>query len=67
QQGAAACIAAIRLLAQDVGIPAGLRDLQVKEQDLDTLATNALKDACGFTNPIQATHAQIVAIFRAAM
>ncbi|MDU3889468.1 MAG: L-threonine dehydrogenase, partial [Serratia liquefaciens] len=57
QQGAAACIAAIRLLAQDVGIPAGLRDLQVKEQDLDTLATNALKDACGFTNPIQATHA----------
>lgn len=67
QQGAAACIAAIRLLAQDVGIPAGLRDLQVKDQDLDTLATNALKDACGFTNPIQATHAQIVAIFRAAM
>ncbi|MGE6303582.1 L-threonine dehydrogenase [Serratia liquefaciens] len=67
QQGAAACIAAIRLLAQDIGIPAGLRDLQVKEQDLDTLATNALKDACGFTNPIQATHAQIVAIFRAAM
>lgn len=67
QQGAAACIAAIRLLAQDVGIPTGLRDLQVKEQDLDTLATNALKDACGFTNPIQATHAQIVAIFRAAM
>ncbi|MGO4744613.1 L-threonine dehydrogenase [Serratia quinivorans] len=67
QQGAAACIAAIRLLAQDVGIPTGLRDLQVKEQDLDTLATNALKDACGFTNPIQATHEQIVAIFRAAM
>jgi alcohol dehydrogenase len=67
QQGAAACIAAIRLLAQDVGIPAGLRDLKVKEQDFDTLAANALNDACGFTNPIQATHEQIVAIFRAAM
>ncbi|MBP1132591.1 MULTISPECIES: L-threonine dehydrogenase [Serratia] len=67
QQGAVACIAAIRLLAQDVGIPAGLRDLKVKEQDFDTLATNALNDACGFTNPIQATHKQIVAIFRAAM
>ncbi|CAI0699983.1 L-threonine dehydrogenase [Serratia quinivorans] len=66
-QGAAACIAAIRLLAKDVGIPAGLLDLKVKEQDFDTLATNALKDACGFTNPIQATHEQIVAIFRAAM
>ncbi|CAI1067882.1 L-threonine dehydrogenase [Serratia quinivorans] len=66
-QGAAACIVAIRLLAKDVGIPAGLLDLKVKEQDFDTLATNALKDACGFTNPIQATHEQIVAIFRAAM
>ncbi|MBU3891747.1 MAG: L-threonine dehydrogenase [Serratia rubidaea] len=66
-QGAAACIAAIRKLAQDVGIPAGLRDLQVKEEDFDTLAANALKDACGFTNPIQANHEQIVAIFKAAM
>ncbi|MGE6468972.1 L-threonine dehydrogenase [Serratia proteamaculans] len=66
-QGAAACIAAIRLLAKDVGIPAGLLDLKVKEQDFDTLAANALKDACGFTNPIQATHEQIVAIYRAAM
>jgi alcohol dehydrogenase len=55
------------LLAKDVGIPAGLLDLKVKEQDFDTLAANALKDACGFTNPIQATHEQIVAIFRAAM
>ncbi|WP_411754226.1 L-threonine dehydrogenase [Serratia sp. (in: enterobacteria)] len=67
QQGAAACIAAIRQLAKDVGIPAGLRDLQVKEEDFATLATNALNDACGFTNPIQASHEQIVAIFKAAM
>lgn len=67
QQGAALCIAAIRQLAKDVGIPAGLRDLKVKEEDFDTLATNALKDACGFTNPIQASHEQIVAIFNAAM
>ncbi|KAG4069600.1 hypothetical protein HA402_015677 [Bradysia odoriphaga] len=51
----------------DVGIPAGLRDLQVKEEDFATLATNALNDACGFTNPIQASHEQIVAIFKAAM
>ncbi|TQI81771.1 alcohol dehydrogenase [Serratia fonticola] len=67
QQGAALCIAAIRQLAKDVGIPAGLRDLKVKEEDFDTLAANALKDACGFTNPIQASHEQIVAIFNAAM
>ena len=45
----------------------GLRDLNVKEEDFAVLATNALKDACGFTNPIQATHEEIVAIYRAAM
>lgn len=67
EQGAAACISAIRQLAKDVGIPAGLRDLKVKEEDFATLATNALNDACGFTNPIQASHEQIVAIFKAAM
>jgi alcohol dehydrogenase len=66
-QGAAACIDAIRVLARDVGIPAGLAALKVKFDDLPTLATNALNDACGFTNPIQATHAEIVAIFTAAM
>jgi alcohol dehydrogenase len=50
-----------------LNIPAGLTELKVKLEDLEILAANALKDACGFTNPIQATHAQIVAIFKAAM
>lgn len=54
-------------LARDVGIPAGLRDLNVKEEDFNTLATNALKDACTLTNPIQCTHQDIVEIFKAAM
>lgn len=67
EQGAKACIDAIRKLARQVNIPAGLRDLNVKEEDIPVLATNALKDACGFTNPIQATHEEIMAIFRAAM
>ena len=65
EQGAEACIAAI--LAQKANIPAGLRELNVKEEDFAVLATNALKDACGFTNPIQATHEEIMAIYRAAM
>ena len=67
EQGAAACVDAIRKLARQVNIPAGLRDLNVKEEDIPVLATNALKDACGFTNPIQATHEEIMAIFRVAM
>ncbi|MBE8597674.1 L-threonine dehydrogenase [Xenorhabdus sp. BG5] len=66
-QGAEACIHTISELAKDVNIPSGLSELNVKEEDLPTLATNALKDACGFTNPIQASHEEIVAIFKAAM
>ncbi|MGE5515221.1 MAG: L-threonine dehydrogenase [Bacteroidota bacterium] len=66
-QGAAACIKAIRALSADVGIPAGLTVLNVKAEDIPVLAANALKDACGVTNPIQATQAEIEAIFRAAL
>ncbi|EAA7631877.1 L-threonine dehydrogenase [Salmonella enterica] len=66
-EGAQACVAAIRQLSQKVNIPAGLRGLNVKEEDIPVLATNALKDACGLTNPIQATHDEIVEIYRAAM
>lgn len=66
-QGARACIEAISALAARVKIPAGLRELGVKEQDFAVLADNALNDTCGLTNPIQATHEEIVAIFRQAM
>ncbi|ENM5888883.1 L-threonine dehydrogenase [Vibrio mimicus] len=67
EQGAAAAIEAIQQLSKDVGIPSGLRELGAQEQDIPTLADNALKDACGFTNPKQATHAEISAIFAEAM
>ncbi len=64
---AQACLAAIRQLAADVNIPAGLTQLGVKEEDIPTLAANALKDACGLTNPRPASQAEIEAIFRSAM
>ena len=64
QEGAQAAIAAIRTLAKDVEIPAGLRDLGAKLDDIPILATNALKDACGLTNPRKADQAQIEEIFR---
>ncbi|ELY4323825.1 L-threonine dehydrogenase [Cronobacter turicensis] len=66
-EGADACIAAICALARRVYIPAGLRELRVRDEDISTLADNALKDACGFTNPVQASHTEIMAIYRAAM
>ena len=65
--GAKAAIAAIKTLSSDIGIPAGLADLGAKEQDLTTLSENALKDACGFTNPKQATLEEIIGIFMNAM
>ena len=64
EEGAQAAIAAIRTLAKDVEIPAGLRDLGAKLDDIPVLATNALKDACGFTNPRKADQGQIEEIFR---
>ncbi|GAA4881204.1 L-threonine dehydrogenase [Ferrimonas pelagia] len=67
QQGAVAAIDAITHLSKDIGIPANLTELGVKEQDIDTLATNALNDACGLTNPKQASFDEICQIFRAAL
>ena len=64
---AASALTAIRVLAADVGIPAGLAQLGVKVEDIPLLAQNALKDACGLTNPLAANQDQIMAIFRAAM
>ena len=67
EQAAEAAIDSIVELSQAVSIPSGLTELNVKADDFNLLADNALKDACGFTNPKQATHAEIVEIFAAAM
>ncbi len=67
EEGANACIKAIRKLSKDIDIPLGLRELGVKEEDFDTLADNALKDACGLTNPIPATHQDIKDILTKSM
>jgi alcohol dehydrogenase len=64
---AAEAVAAIRKLSRAIGIPAGLRELGVKEADLPKMAENAKKDACQLTNPRTATLEQVVAIFKAAM
>ena len=67
EAGAQACLAAIRQLALDIGIPASLSELGVQEKDIPLLAANALKDACGLTNPRRASQADIEGIFRGAM
>lgn len=67
EQGAQAAIDAIKALSVAVHIPENLTKLGVKAEDIPTLADNALKDACGLTNPQQATHAEICQIFTNAL
>ncbi|EEB08659.1 alcohol dehydrogenase Adh4 [Schizosaccharomyces japonicus yFS275] len=49
-----------------VGIPVHLKDLGVKREDFDMLATNAMHDASTFSNPIQPTHDEVKQIFEEA-
>ncbi|AZQ11322.1 MULTISPECIES: L-threonine dehydrogenase [Shewanella] len=67
EQGAQAAIDAIKALSKAVNIPENLTVLGVKEADIPVLADNALKDACGFTNPKQASHEEICQIFKNAL
>lgn len=60
-------IEAIQKLSRDVGIPAGLTQLGVKEGDLKIMAENAMKDACSLTNPRLATMDDVIGIYKAAM
>jgi alcohol dehydrogenase len=57
----------IRSLSASIGIPTGLKALNVKEEDLKIMSENAKKDACQFTNPRKATLEQVIDIFKAAM
>lgn len=67
EEGAKACIAAIRSLSKDINIPANLTELKVQEKDIPTLTANALKDACALTNPRQGNAEEVIAIFKSAM
>ncbi len=58
---------AIKQLSIDVGIPSGLTELGVKTKDLKTMALNAQKDACGFTNPRTPTLDDIIQIYKWAL
>ena len=60
-------IESIKRLSKDIGIPSGLKKLGVKEDDFSILADNALKDACGLTNPRIASKEDIIKIFKNAM
>lgn len=67
REAADKAIAAIEKLSADIGIPAGLTGLGVKETDIKTMAENAMKDACSLTNPRLATLEDVMQIYRNAL
>jgi alcohol dehydrogenase len=66
-EAAEKAIIAIRRLSVSIGIPTGLKELNVKVEDLKIMAENAKKDACQFTNPRTATLEQVIDIYASAM
>ncbi|SHI53059.1 alcohol dehydrogenase [Dethiosulfatibacter aminovorans DSM 17477] len=64
---AKAAIEAIKELSSSIGIPAGLTELGVKEEDFEVMATNAKLDACQLTNPRLATLEQVMEMYKIAM
>ena len=58
---------AIQTLSTDIGIPAGLDQLGVKEEDLQIMAENAQKDACGLTNPRCPNLDDVIQIYKNAL
>ena len=59
-----AAVAAVRQLSSDVGIPANLTAVGVKEEDIDFLADSAMADACTPGNPKVPTKEDIVKLYK---
>ncbi len=57
----------VRRLADDVGVPRGLRELGVTEADVPRLAGTTLDDACLTTNPRTATLGDVANLFLEAL
>lgn len=67
REAAQVAIDAIQTLSADVGIPSGLAELGVKTKDLKIMAKNAMKDACGSTNPRVPTLDNVIDIYKSAL
>jgi len=57
---------AIKDMNKRLGIPPNIKELGAKPEDFEALADNAMKDACGITNPHQPTKAEVIELFRQA-
>ena len=62
----AAAINAVKQLSADVGIPATLKEIGVKEEDLDALADAAMADVCTGGNPRPCTKELVLEVYKTA-
>ncbi len=61
-----AAVDAVKQLSKDVGIPAKLHEIGVKEEDLQALAESAFADVCTGGNPRPCTVESILEIYKTA-
>ncbi|MFI1772268.1 iron-containing alcohol dehydrogenase [Thalassobellus citreus] len=66
-EGANIAIEAIKALSKSVGIPSGLKEFGIKEEDFKEMAENALADVCTGGNPREVSIQDTIAIYKAAM
>lgn len=66
QQAAQAAVEAVRRLVKDLGCPARLRDVGVKESDLPMLAEAVIHEAPLMENPRPITEMEVIGILRKA-
>ena len=57
-------IAKTKALSEEVGIPRTLSELGVENPDLDTLAVNAMNDACAGANPVFFDKETLIRLFK---
>lgn len=62
----AAAIAAVEQLSKDVGIPHTLKEIDVKEEDLEALADAAMADVCTGGNPRLCNYEEVLAVYKKA-
>ncbi|PLR31634.1 lactaldehyde reductase [Chimaeribacter californicus] len=67
EQASHAAIDALRALSTRVGIPAGFRELGIREQDIDGWLDNALADPCAPCNPLAASREQVRGLYLQAL
>jgi hypothetical protein len=62
-----ATIAAVETLLREIGVPPGLRQHGVRDDQLDALADQAIADSCHKTNPVPVTRDDLRRLYQEAM